>query len=389
MLLLTERTQSAMCKFTFKTTSSIELLTNAGYRDQLMRWFDPSTGLWRTYWWQGASILTSFNDIAYLDESVKNDYGSTWESVFNNAPSNRPYKAKKAKRDSGFLNDLYDDEGWWALAWIGAYDNTGKTEYLDEAIAIWSDINEAFNRPTCGGVPWKKDEGSGPVSIANCMCHREYHVKCIKLTGVLALYINAAASLAARVGDDQKGTYLDAALDGWAWFQQAELINSDNLVNDGVGDDCKNANDEIFTYNQGSIIGALIELASATDDDSYLDTATDIANAVIADGSPLLTDDGILADGCDLDESCTGGDGSAFKGVFIRNLRKLNNERPTDEWKAFMEKNAQSIWNNNLQITDGGCRNGLYWSGPYIDADEPVAQAVALDGITAALVATL
>lgn len=156
-----------------------------------------------------------------------------------------------------------------------------------------------------------------------------------------------------------------------------------------MGDDCKNRNDGVFTYNSGSIIGALVELAAATGDEAYLDRAYDVANASIAPGSPFLNDQGILADGCDKDTSCTGGDGSAFKGVLIRNLCKLNNARQSDDLKAFFEKNAQSIWNNDLQIIDGGCRNGLFWSGPFTDVDEPVAQAVALDGLTAALAATL
>jgi predicted alpha-1,6-mannanase (GH76 family) len=146
------------------------MIVDTNSRDQLMRWFDSNTGLWRNYWWQGASILTSFNDFAYLDENVKNVYGATWEHVYNNAPANRPYKLKssKAKRESGFLNDFYDDEGWWALALIGALDNTGRREYLDEAIAIWYDMNAGFNKPSCGGLPWKKDEGSGPLAIPNC-----------------------------------------------------------------------------------------------------------------------------------------------------------------------------------------------------------------------------
>lgn len=183
---------------------------------------------------------------------------------------------------------------------------------------------------------------------------------------------------------------MDAALKGWDWFQSVGLINDDNLVNDGVNDDCQNAGDSIWTYNQGSIIGGLVELASATGDDSYLDRASDVADAVISEGSsPLLTDDGILAEGCEFDQKCKDGDGSAFKGPFIRNLRRLNDARPNDAYKAFAEKQAQSIWNNDLEIVDDGCRNGLYWSGPYVDIDEPVSQAVALDALTAALAANL
>lgn len=131
-----------------------------------MRWFDPDTGLWRSYWWQGASILTSFNDIAYLDSGVKDVYNAVWDQVYTNAPGNRPYRLRRVKRDSGFVNDFYDDAGWWALAWIGAYDNTGKGEYLDEAISIWNHINDAWGAHKCGGIPWKT--GTGPLAIPNC-----------------------------------------------------------------------------------------------------------------------------------------------------------------------------------------------------------------------------
>ena len=37
-------------------------------------------------------------------------------------------------RNAGFLNDYYDDEGWWALAWLATYDLTNKRLhfYLDD-----------------------------------------------------------------------------------------------------------------------------------------------------------------------------------------------------------------------------------------------------------------
>lgn len=190
--------------------------------------------------------------------------------------------------------------------------------------------------------------------------------------------------------EDEKAGYRDAAVAGWEWFDAAGLINDDNLVNDGPGDDCKGDPDSgIYTYNQGTIINALVELSSATGDSSYLDRATELANTAIAEGSPFLDDDGMLADGCDKDQNCEGGDGSAFKGALMRSLRKINEHRPTEEWKSFVEKNAQSIWTNNLEIVDGGCHNGPYWSGPYASVDEPIAQAGALDALTAALAATL
>lgn len=171
------------------------ILTN-WISDQLMRWFDHGVGLWRTvdnglYWWQSANMLTAFNDLAIQDATVKKNYYSVWEDCYRNAPHHNP-NPKKRRRDDGsyetvyefpsheevvrrkmkrqevgFVNHFYDDEGWWALAWIGALDNTGERKYLNEAISIWHDMHAAWGRHKCGAIPWNKDSGSGPLSIPN------------------------------------------------------------------------------------------------------------------------------------------------------------------------------------------------------------------------------
>lgn len=159
-----------------------------------MRWFDNDHGLWKKgdsdyYWWNSANMLTTFADLAKANPDVLKVYGGVFDTVYNNAPRHRPF-AKMAtgrdgqmvktyvpssakmrqKRDSGFLNDYYDDEGWWGLAWIAALDVTGNHKFLDEAIAIWYDMKAGWNKHHCGGLPWNKN-GAAPVSIANGMLH--------------------------------------------------------------------------------------------------------------------------------------------------------------------------------------------------------------------------
>jgi hypothetical protein len=52
-----------------------------------------------------------------------------------------------------------------------------------------------------------------------------------------------------------------------------------------------------------------------------------------------------------------------------------------------LETNAQSIWNNDLQITNGDCFVGEYWAGPYVTGDT-TSQGIALDALVAALAVT-
>ena len=119
--------------------------------------------------------------------------------------------------------------------------------------------------------------------------------------------MDVAAHLANR-GGRKSDYYLDWAMKEWQWFQSSGMINSQNLINDGLTNDtCENNGGTVWSYNQGVILGALTELARATSDDSYITTAKTIADAAIAN----LTDaSGVLHDPCEPD---CGADGSQVR----------------------------------------------------------------------------
>lgn len=200
----------------------------------------------------------------------------------------------------------------------------------------------------------------------------------------LELYIQLGAAIANRVGLDQKNVYLDESKRAWDWFSKSGVIGSDNLIRDGLdGDSCK-PNGEIYTYNQGVILGGMVELWRATGELFWIDTAEQIALAVTKAGSKMQDKDGILADGCDQDKSCQGiNDGTQFKGVFARNLKQLHAVRPNNQYKTFLERNARSIWQKDLRIENGNCLNGVLWGGPYVTASAS-SQSSALDCLNAA-----
>jgi len=57
---------------------------------------------------------------------------------------------------------LYDDEAWWALAWLRAYDLTvalGKSDdrYLAMAVVIFNDMTKGWDEVCDGGIYWSKD----------------------------------------------------------------------------------------------------------------------------------------------------------------------------------------------------------------------------------------
>jgi len=67
------------------------------------KWFDASTGLWDGQWWQSANTLTTVADLADVNPDFHDKAVSIFESVFSAAPATF----------SGYLNDYYDDEGWF------------------------------------------------------------------------------------------------------------------------------------------------------------------------------------------------------------------------------------------------------------------------------------
>ena len=98
----------------------------------MMRSYNSSTGVWENYWWQAANLMSALADFSALDLSYAPIYESTYASTYSNASSTFGYH--------GFLDDYYDDEGWWGLAWVNVYDLTQNSDYLNLAISIFNDM---------------------------------------------------------------------------------------------------------------------------------------------------------------------------------------------------------------------------------------------------------
>jgi hypothetical protein len=123
------------------------------------------------------------------------------------------------------------------------------------------------------------------------------------------------------------------------------------------------------------LIGGLVDLAASNHDPSLLARAQAIADAAM---TKLVDDVGVLHEPCE--PSC-GGDGTQFKGVFMRHLFELARATTTPRDIGFLTRNADWVWNADRNAQDD---LGLSWSQA-IDAVDASRQSSALDALNGAV----
>ena len=221
--------------------TSADYLSNAqaGFQG-LQGWYNTTTGLWDTCgWWNGANCMTAIGDLAVLDSSVVSQVTTVFANTYAVTPAQNPQPLNPGDDNSAdpiaWCDHCFDDNGWWALAWIQAYDVTQNQDYLTLAQGIF-DQNMVKGGPSnCsdGGIVWC-DNNPYVNAIAN------------------ELYLSVAAHLANRVGSSDMAHYTTIAQDQWTWFQTSGLINPQNLINDGLEYNCTNTYERtVWSYNQG------------------------------------------------------------------------------------------------------------------------------------------
>lgn len=361
----------------FSPTRPYSYIANAEVAlSTLNEWYNRTSGVWDTTgWWNSANCLTTFTNLALLDTSVRSTASELLQNTLIQAQKCTLDFTKTISFDglvqydyntyfvplrrqhqvsNGFLNDYYDDEGWWALAWIAAYDLTNDRQYLLMAENIFEDMTTGWCTP-CGGIWWDKNH-----TYVNAIANE--------------LFLSVAAHLANR---SAKGShYLAWAQREWDWFKASGMINSQSTINDGLDlITCENNDGIIWSYNQGVILGALVELDLASPDPILLLLGQEIATAAIF---TLVDQNGILHDRCE--PSC-GADGTQFKGVFMRNLQTLEGVFPSIFFGSILQRNADSVWQHNRNSKN---ELSVVWSGPFMLPANASTQSSALDALVAA-----
>jgi predicted alpha-1,6-mannanase (GH76 family) len=224
----------------------------------------------------------------------------------------------RVKNGNTIINYYYDDMEWMALACLRAYEATNDVEFKNVVDQLWADIKNGWSTDLGGGIWWRKDNSSKntpsnmPAAILAARLYRKF---------------NNAQDLqwAQQIYDWQKSVLYDAS-SGWVF---------DNIDKNGN----KNTSWK-FTYNQGTFLGAALELFKATGNSGYINDAIKAADYAVSSG--FLTTNSILKDE-------GGGDGGLFKGVFVRYFTRLMIDGGLESSKknmylGFLTNNAKTLW---------------------------------------------
>lgn len=251
--------------------------------------------------------------------------------------------------------DGNDDDLWAVVASVHVYRLRPSDTLLAFSKTKFRELTEQYWDGTCGGGMWWDHERTYKNAITN------------------ELLLYAASELYQATSDP---AYAAWAQKEWVWFSRSGMINSDNLVNDGLTAQCRNNGGTTYTYNQGVILGGLVNLYGIDGNSSHIQLATAIAQAAIQH----LSVAGILREPA----KSLHQDGQTFKGVFVYHLAALvplaGDPTVRKSLSSFLNKNADAVWNRRQPHTN---KLDAYWEGA-TTAYGAAAQAAGLDLFEAA-----
>ncbi|MFL6127529.1 MAG: glycoside hydrolase family 76 protein [Mycobacteriales bacterium] len=231
------------------------------------------------YWWQAHALDATVDAVGRTGDPGARERA-------------RAHVAGIIRRNGGHIpNDYYDDMAWMALALLRADEITGvDTSAL--VAELWADIRQGWDQRH-GGLVWRRKDtytntpANAPSAILAARLHRR-------------LGDTADLDWARRIAD----------------WQHATLVDRDSgLVWDGIHPETDpGPSRELYTYNQGTVVGAEVELWRLTGDVGHRERAERTAVAALSrfadPTSGLLPVEGA-------------GDGGLFKGILARYLGEL------------------------------------------------------------------
>ena len=297
----------------------------------MMAIYDNGTGHFRGASWWGSAVA-----LAGIIRNIEVTHMASYRYAISNT-----YDRNVGAARGHFRNEYSDDTGWWAMAWLDAYDLTGDRRYLDTA-RIAADHMQTFWTSACGGGLRWREGTTYKAAISN------------------SLYVQVNATLAVRTGEAR---FRDRATAGWAWFAASGLIGADGLVRDGLDESGCAPGGTVFTYNQGVLMSALTELSALTGNPAPRDRARQVADATTRPGSALTDSGGILHDPAEGWDDCFR-DGAYFKAGLLRGLAELNAALPDHPYTAYADRQADIAYARSRNAFDQYSLSWSAWTKP-------------------------
>ncbi len=313
------------------------------------------------HYWQQAHAMDVLVD-AWLrtgDQQYLQFYPLWWEGAPRFNFAGRP--------EDRWWNDFVDDMEWIALAQTRMYSSSGERAYIFKARElfdtwIWPTWGPEEEAPWHGGITWKTDVAksknacsNGPAAILAARLYRFYD----------------EAKLGEQQGAKPRTEYLEKSLKIYHWLKN-------KLFDPKTGEVFDNLNRRgevgraVYTYNQGTFLGAAHELYQITGQKQYLEDAVKAADWVV---EHMSNHNGTLSDS-------TRGDGGLFHGIFFRYFVILANEKGLD-WDIRQKYHNYITRMAGVMAKEGINPRTMLYSGRWHSApkdDESVALTAHLTG---------
>ncbi len=311
------------------------------------------SNLTTNHYWPQAHAMDVIVD-AYM-RSGKKQYLDIYPLWWEGAPK---FNFSGRKEDP-WWNVFVDDMEWIVLAQIRMWESTGDTKYIEKARQmydqwVWTTWGPEDEAPWYGGITWKTDVAKSKNACSNGPA------------ALIAARLYNFYDKAGLKGGKARDEYLTEAKKIYHWMRKVLFDNQKGAVADNINRRGDVNRRWIFTYNQGTFLGAAHELYKITGDKQYLDDAVLAANYVI---DHMTNNKGVL-------EDAAGGDGGLFHGIFFRYFVKLINDETLDmatrtKFHNYLTHLATSMADNGIN-PKSYLYGGKWWEAPTSITDVPL-----------------
>lgn len=288
--------------------SLIENFWGASFKGHEKRYFFNKTSqmadMSTNDYWPQAHAIDVITD-AY-QRTGKKKYARMYAQWWDGMPRFNPDARKGRRRGDLWWNAYVDDMEWHCLALIRIYETTKETRYLNKARQmyadwIWTQWSPADEAPWYGGITWKTDVARSKNACSNGPA------------AIIAARLAQFTKVDARNDRKSRNEYLEEAQKIYQWERKVLWNAETGAIYDNMNQEGKIATFSL-SYNQGTFIGAAVELFKLTGNREYIDDA--ILTARFTTGQLSRRNRGVLS-------NATEGDGGLFHGIFYRYFANL------------------------------------------------------------------